>query len=386
MSVGDPHALRLSVFFGALFLIHGVALTYLPVWLDGRGLSPAEIAIASSAPMMLRLVFTPTIAFLADRHGAHRRMIMAACLVALAFHLSLTQRAPVAATILLVVAAQVATGTIMPLIDAITMAEVRGRNLDYGRVRLWGSATFILASYIAGYAVAARGAEAVLGLLIAGTALTAAAAFMLPTHDAAPAEPSRKRLTFADAIGLARDRQFLLFLLVTGAIQSSHAVLYLFGVLHWRAQGLSPGFIASLWAIGVLAEIVLFWAGRWLGIAGAVELMLLGAVIGIVRWGAMAFDPSPAALVVLQVLHAGTFAATHLGSMHWIGARVPHEAAGTAQALLSTSNAGVAMAGAMLISGPLYQSFSGRAYLAMAVLCAVGLVLGLVLRRLDRRG
>ena len=44
-------------------------------------------------------------------------------------------------------------------------------------------------------------------------------------------------------------RGFLLFLLAVGAIQASHAMFYVFGVLHWRAQGLSAGYIATLWAI-----------------------------------------------------------------------------------------------------------------------------------------
>ena len=46
-------------------------------------------------------------------------------------------------------------------------------------------------------------------------------------------------------------------LITAGAIQSSHAVLYLFGVLHWRTQGLSASYIATLWAVAVLAEIAL---------------------------------------------------------------------------------------------------------------------------------
>ena len=378
----DALALRLSVFFGALFLIHGVSLTYLPVWLDARGLSAAEIAVASSAPMMLRLVLTPGIAFFADRADAHRQVIFTACLCALGLLLALVQIWPVAVTILVVVVAQLAVGTIMPMADTVTMAEVKRRGLDYGRIRSWGSLTFIIASYIAGYAVAQRGAEAVLALMIAGTALTAAAALMLPRSDPGTSAGAA-RLTLGEALALGRDRRFLLFLLAVGAMQASHAVLYLFGVLHWRAQGLSPGYIATLWAIGVLAEIALFWAGRWITV-GALELVLIGGIIGVVRWLIMAFDPAELLLMPLQILHAGTFAATHLGAMHWIAARVPVGTAGTAQALLSTFTSGIAMAGAMLISGPLFAAFAGRAYLAMMLLCGLGLVAGLALHRAER--
>ena len=377
-------ALRLSVFFGAYFLIHGVSLTYLPVWLDARGLSATGISIASSAPMILRLLLTPGLAFLADRASAHRQMILAACFSAFGFLLALMQPWPIAVTVVLIVSAQVAIGTVMPMVDTVTMTEVKRHGLDYGRIRLWGSLTFILASFIAGFAVAAKGAEAVLALMIAGMALTAAAAIMLPRSE--PQAPGgAARLTLAEALALVRNRHFLLFLVLAGAIQASHAVLYVFGVLHWRAQGLSAGYIATLWAIAVLAEIALFWAGRWIKRIGALELLLLGAGTGLVRWLAMAFDPHPLLLVPLQILHAGTFAATHLGSMHWIAARVPAATAGTAQALLSTCTSGIAMAGAMLLAGPLYAAWAGRAYLAMVVLCALALLAGLALRKAEQR-
>lgn len=374
-------ALRLSAFFGALFLIHGVSLTYLPVWLEGRGLSPAEIGIATSAPMLMRIAVTPAVAFVADRATLHRELIIAAALTSLVLMVAMKSAASVVAVILLVVLLQMVLQTVMPLADTVTMAAVRERGLDYGRIRLWGSLTFILASYIAGWAVAREGAEAVLVLMLSAAALTVVAALWLPRAEAR----SGPRLTLADALGLVKEPRFLLFLVTAGAIQASHAVLYVFGVIHWRSQGLSAGYIATLWAISVLAEIALFWAARWLQPIGPTRLLMLGAAAGLIRWLAMAFDPAPYWLVPLQVLHAGTFAASHLGAMLWIGARVPSATAGTAQALLSTFTAGIATSAAMLVSGLLYAAVAGRAYLAMVAVSALGLAAGWALARLERR-
>ena len=46
--------------------------------------------------------------------------------------------------------------------------------------------------------------------------------------------------------------------LLAGLLNSSHAVLYGFGTLHWRSLGISNGLIGLLWTVGVLAEIVIF--------------------------------------------------------------------------------------------------------------------------------
>jgi PPP family 3-phenylpropionic acid transporter len=374
-------SVRLSAFFGAICFIYGVHMTYLPVWLDSRGLTPFEIGITSSAPLIIRLLLTPSAAFVADRNRAHREMIIAACGLGLLALLGLKGTSGVLATIVLVTLMQVSLTTIMPLADAVTLSGVRERGLDYGRIRLWGSLTFIVAGYLAGWMVTSDGPDAVLYLSLIGGGVALGAALWLPRAEASGRAP----LTLPDALALVRDRTFLVFILASGITQASHAVLYVFGVLHWRSQGLTASYIATLWAISVLAEIALFWAARWITWLAPIQLMILGAAAGLVRWLAMAFDPAPYWLVPLQLLHAGTFAATHLGAMQWIAARVPAAAAGTAQALLSTISAGIVMSSVTLVAGLLYASFAGRAYLAMVAASALGLLAGIALMRLEAR-
>ena len=94
----------------------------------------------------------------------------------------------------------------------------------------------------------------------------------------------------------------------------------------------------------------------------------------------MGFDPPLALLVPLQILHGLTFGATHLGAIHFMARAVPEGQAGTAQALYASVTGGLAMGGAILLAGPLYAEFGGRAYWAMAVLAAVGLFASLALR------
>jgi PPP family 3-phenylpropionic acid transporter len=118
---------------------------------------------------------------------------------------------------------------------------------------------------------------------------------------------------------------------------------------------------------------------------GSVELIALGAGAAVARWLAMGFDPPLALLVPLQLLHALTFGATHVGAMHFIGRAVPQAQAGTAQALYASVTGGIAMGGAMLLAGPLYAAYAGRAYWAMAALAAVGLIASLVLLKAKPR-
>jgi MFS transporter, PPP family, 3-phenylpropionic acid transporter len=139
-------------------------------------------------------------------------------------------------------------------------------------------------------------------------------------------------------------------------------MLYVFGVLHWRALGLSTAWCGGLWALSIVVEIVLFArSGAVLRVLSPTTLILAGAVASVVRWFAMGFDPPFWLLVPLQLTHALTFAASHLGAVHFLANTVAPQNAATAQALYSAAAGGVAMGGAMMLVGPAYSAYGGRA-------------------------
>jgi PPP family 3-phenylpropionic acid transporter len=176
---------------------------------------------------------------------------------------------------------------------------------------------------------------------------------------------------------------FLLLILAAGLTQASHAVYYGFGSVHWEALGYGGVTIGTLWSIGVIAEIVLFnWAKRPLDRFGPVGLLMGGAALGAVRWSAMALDPPLAMVAGLQVLHAGSYALTHLGTIYFIRRKLDAGFAGTAQGLFGAISGGVIMTGAIGLAGWAYGDQGGGAYGWMAILCAVAFVAAAALKRL----
>jgi len=170
------------------------------------------------------------------------------------------------------------------------------------------------------------------------------------------------------------------FVLGVGAvalIDASHALFYTFSAVQWTAAGMSPGLIGFLWSAGVIAEIVLFiYAAQAVRRFKPMPLIVLGGVAVIVRFGAMAFEPAAEWLFVLQLLHALTFGATHIGLIALVNESIPDRALGRAQASASTAS-GIAMALATLAAGPLYARYGASAYLPFAVLGAIGATLAL---------
>ncbi len=378
---------RLSLFFAAQFGLYGLQLPYFSVWLDWRGLTATEIGMVVAVPMLLRILIGPTAAFLADRAGDRRRAIMIGAACALTAVLALTQSSGLVVVGVLTAIFLVGVQTGGPIGEAIALAGVRDHGLDYGRMRLWGSISFIAATFAGGAMLAWAGAGSVIWMVVTSMAIVLVSAWLLPmsrTHRVGDEQATaRGPVTLADVRSMAGSLTFLLLIASAGLVQASHALFYAFGVLHWQAQGIPTGIISTLWSISIVVEVAVFaWSGRLVSVFGPLGLILLGASAAVVRWGFMAFDPPVAMLVPLQMLHAVTFGVTHLGTMYFIQQAVPREQAGTAQAIFAAATGGLGMSGATLLSGYLFAPYAGMSYLAMAAIAGVAWVAAVTLKRL----
>ena len=381
-----PLSLRLSLFYTAYFLVIGIQLPFWPVWLESRGMTSAEIGLVLSVSLWVRIVTIPVAGVVVDRTGNRRGALIVLSASSLAASLMYPPIDGFWPILLVTVLVSAFFSPVMNLGDNLTLLIARANRLDYGRMRLWGSISFIAAAGLGGVTAAAQGPESVLYLLIGGVALTAAAACLLPK----PLD--RSRLVPPGGHRRARSRHdaddrpaFLLFLGATAAIQSSHAVYYAFGTLHWRELGHSEAVIGWLWAEGVIAEILLFAFGTALGARlSPARLLMVAGLGGLVRWTGTAMAETVPVLAVLQVLHALTFGAAHLAAMQYIARAIPIDRSATAQALYGALATGMCTALAMILAGAAYDRLHAGAYFTMAAMAAAGAGLALLLTMRER--
>ncbi len=150
-------AWRLGFLYAALFLVVGCYLPYLPVWLDWRSLDADEIAVLLAAPLFTRILFTPLIGFAADLVGGRRSIVIALAWGSLLSFLLLWAASGFWQMLLATILLAVNWTTIMPLIETVAVGCIRTGALDYGRVRLWGSLSFIAASLGSGVIIGSIG-------------------------------------------------------------------------------------------------------------------------------------------------------------------------------------------------------------------------------------
>lgn len=362
-------AVRLALMYSAFLATNGVQLPFFPLWLHAKALDERSIGLVLAIPMVVRVLAIPVATGYADRTGAPRRVIaICAALSAAGLCLVGFSSGAVAIGIAFVIASLGST-PVMPLTETYALRGLAEKGRAYGPVRLWGSAAFIGGTLVAGVAADLFPASELIWLIVVFSLLSVLTALLLePMHTRPP----------QDAIGKAPDASvlqnpaFLLIVAAASLIQASHAVYYGFSTLAWTRGGLDSSVIAALWALGVIAEIILFAiSARLPPFVTPHVLLCAGAAGGVLRWLAMAADPPAAMLPALQLLHALTFGATHLGTLGLVARHAPPGRAASAQGYLAIG-LGLAMAALTALSGWLFAKYGSSAYAAMALAAGAG--------------
>jgi PPP family 3-phenylpropionic acid transporter len=241
-----------------------------------------------------------------------------------------------------------ALNPMLPQFEAMTLAAVGERGVDYGHVRLWGSIGFLIVAYGFGWVLDRAGSSNLPWLM-----LPLYLALVLSAIPHRRAQPSHDERPHPDLRALLHRPGIPRFLLVALLMQMSFGAFYLFYTLHLDKAGHSGNSIGLLWASGVLSEIAMFWlAPRLFDRFGAQSMLSFCLAVTVVRWIVTALFPANFALMLaVQLLHAFSFAVFQSCCMRQMAASYPGRDAIAGQSLLYSVSSGVGgVLGALLCS------------------------------------
>lgn len=369
---------RASMAYVTFFAGIGAAFPYLPVYYRSLGLDLGIIGALAAVSALVGLVSSPVWGALADRFPHSRLILPLAALVSAAgvALLSVADSAP--AVLLSVVFFASAAGGVAPTLDARALEAVREDRDRYGRLRAWGSLSFIVATWIVGVLIDRAGVQVLFLCWIPALLLTAAVGLTLPPGEAP--HPSARVQTLRRVL---RERAIVRFIAAALVVWSANMAVNSFFSLHLLGLGAPAGLVGLAWAIGALVEIPLMWAFPAMAARVRPErLLILGAALFALRAVAVAVITAPLVLVALMVVHGAAFALFAVGGVTYVSRRAPTGAAATAQGVLTATWTGLAMIVGSGLGGQLAGAMGiGQMYAIAAVVGAVGvLAVALALR------
>jgi len=163
---------RLAALYAGIFILGGIQLPFFPVWLKAKGLDPQMIGLVLAVPIVARLIAVPLVARAADRRDALRAAIIVASWLGVAGFVLVGLVEGAVAILIAYALAALALTPVMPLAETYALKGLGQRGRAYGPVRLWGSAAFILGTFVAGFATDTIPARYLIWLIAAASVIS----------------------------------------------------------------------------------------------------------------------------------------------------------------------------------------------------------------------
>ncbi|MAZ89839.1 MAG: MFS transporter [Cellvibrionaceae bacterium] len=374
MSLKDVPYWRLSSFYFFYFAVVGTVVPFLGLYLQSLDFSPQQIGVVSAIMMLTRVVAPNVWGWLSDYTGRRLSVIRYGAFLASLFFAVLLWRQSFHWVAFVVISYSFFWNAVLAQFEVITLAHLHGISHFYSRIRLWGSVGFIVAVVALGYLFDGVSISLfpwvalLLLILIWCSSLTVGEA----SHRWSD-EHQQGRLSES-----LKSRAVLCFLAAAFFLQLSHGSYYTFYSVYLESLGYSRQVIGLLWALGVIAEVVIFWfMHRLVKHFGLRHLLLFTLAVTVLRWWLIGCYPQQVSVMIFaQLLHAFSFGCAHSVSIEFILRHFSGASQGQGQALYSAVSFGAGGAAGALISGWVWAASPVLSFAlsALAAAIAMGLV------------
>lgn len=380
--VADHRQLVPFAALSATYFAHiGFFNPYLPLWLKSLGLPITVISLLASVQSFTRVFAPYAWGALSDHTGERVKLLRISAAVALLASAGLWFDGDAWWIALVLLLLFTHTSSMMGLTEAAMAHLVAGDWGRYGRVRLWGSAGFMVTVFAAGAWFERFG----MGSFPAWTAITLLGVLLctlwLPNVKDAAHHEKVEREPVLPVLRQPAVRWFFVSLFFH---VMAHFAVYAFFSLYLDSLGYSKATIGLLWAVSVLVEIAWFYAQgrllgrwpmeRWLLVCAGATVVRMALIAGLANW--------LLALFVAQALHALSFAAHHTACIALVTRHFPGRLRGRGQALFTVIGYGAGGVLGVLAGGLVVDRWGFEALFAAAT--GLGLVAVLFARRVAR--
>ncbi len=363
---------------GSLFYlgISGGSAAFLPfvnVFYAGQGLSGREIGVLAAAGPVVALLTTPLLTALADRHGWQRPMLV----LGLAGVAVTTLLIPLAQPFVVLLAVVIGNGLMGSTAGSISdgmIAQMSTRHrINYGKMRLWGSASWVVMSLVGGFLWPRFGLWLMFPL---ASLLFVATMFMARLLGEQGSHAGAERRAFRLTAGAAH----LWIVLICAVFMSLGMVMArTFSAIY--IDHVSGQMLVGLYAaVAAAIEIpIMLWTERVLRrVGGPFTLVLAGILLGGAFIG-LATIPRPELLLLAALLEGIGYALFVTAIVQLVARWAPHGQVATYQGLLNAGNYGLAPLLAGLVGGTLFDAIGPQAvFVASAGAVALGMAVLLV--------
>jgi len=330
---------RARLGYVALYTAVGALYPYIPIYYSSLGLDLGTIGLLAAIFSAAGMLGSPLWGAAGDRLGRSRAVLLIpASLAAIAFGALALARGTLGVGIA-AAAASFAMSGVSPVLDARALETVRDDRSRFGRLRVWGSLSFIASALFVGWLADRAGIRGLFIVLIPALLVTGIVGLGLRSQSH---EPTLPRLGSLAAV--FRSSSLTRFLGAALVVWTANSAINAFFSVYLVQIGAPPTLVGWAWAIGAAVEVPLMFAfpvlSRRLGLE---RLIVIGAAFFVARAVAVTLVTDPLLATFTMAIHGAAFSLILVGCVAYVSRHAPAGAAASAQGVLSAMIFGLAM-------------------------------------------
>ncbi len=354
-----PGYLRLSGFYFFYFALLGALVPYWSLYLASHDFDASTIGSLMALLHLSRIVAPNLWGWLADRSGKRVQIVRFGALMTCLIFIAMFWQDTALGIGLVMLGFSFFWNAVLPQFEVITLQQLGAQKARYSQVRLWGSVGFILTVVGIGAVldyISIRWLPALLLVVMIMIWLNTLLIPMVKNVQPSAENQSGQEQRF---LALLMRPQVIAFFVICFLVQFGHGAYYTFYSVLMVDIGYSRTEIGLLWAIGVVAEVIVFiYMHRMLQRWGIRTVMIASLVLCVIRWSLIGVIPENLPLMlVAQTLHAATFGCLHAVGIALVNHYFTERTSGQGQALFSSFGFGLGGALGAYASGMLWQDF-----------------------------
>jgi PPP family 3-phenylpropionic acid transporter len=335
------------IYFGVL----GIFLPYFNLYCYRLGFSGFQIGVLSALRTAATVLFPLFWGTLADRFQIRRPIYIFCNFISTGIWVFYLYTSDFWIMLVITILYGTFYAPIISFLEAFTMDVLAGEKKSYGRIRAWGSMSFILVVIVVGKVIDLYSVDVILVLILVGSLVQAVISANIPDI-----KIKKPKLTKTGAQFLS-EIQVVVFLFCAFLMLVSHGAYYGFFSIHLENLGYGSTFIGLAWAVAVISEILVMVQSKEIFKRFSLEnVLVFSFIMAAFRWFTLFFTTSPVIILLIQITHAITYGTFHIASILYIDSLSPDEAKTLGQAVNNAVTYGLGIMIGFFMSGYLYES------------------------------
>ena len=361
-----------AIFFFFYYGYLGIVSPFLSLYFDHLGFTAIQISLLMSMLQITRILGPMFWGWLSDhrqdRIGIMRKTAVASLFIftGIFFFQSFT------ALMMWMFVLNLISSSLTPLGEAATVHALQKTNTfesRYGKLRLWGSIGFMVAVFLGGFWFESFGIKTLPAI---GFGVLAFVTFTTWKLWEPPME--KKKLEKGQLRLILKKPEVIWFFSSTFWMIFAHSSLYVFYSLYLQKLGYGKQVIGLFWMVGVAAEVIYFYFQKQVyQVLSPNKIIGFTFVLGVIRFLVIAYIPDFWPLLIVQLFHAGTFAAHHSASIRVMQQWFHGQTQSRGQALYTTVSYGLGGTIGGIVSGWVWEGLGpNHTFLLAAISCVIG--------------